>query len=497
MWWLLTAALAVEGGPELEGPRWVRVDDPAWPGALTRSATGAVLAEPPPAGTRWRWEPDVRTDGWPSQTALGALNADVWHDAGIYGAGVKVAVFDIAWFGAEADPAVLGDIQTNDCYAHPSCAPPIDTLHARFAFEEGEHGFACAEIVHEIAPEAELHLVRVNGFTAFENAADWAIAEGVDVISMSLSFFNSSFYDGTGPFGPVVKRLRANGVQLVTSAGNSARQHWMGPYLDADQDGRLDFDGSNSLQVELNAGGRRTIYVNWDEHERCGGSDLDVLVFSPDGYIVGRGVSTQSAEADQCEPVERISVQADVDGVYTLEVYGRRLVSAGLEVDVITQSGALLSPMPAGSIVDPGVHPGAFTVGAVRGVGYLDNPVESFSSQGPVRSGALKPDIAGPDGLDAEVFGAVGFFGTSASTPAVAGALALVLSRELELSAPEGADRLRAWAWRRSTVLSGHDPEVGAGLARLPELSDGPHGCGRGTLWAALLVLPWGRRRAR
>jgi hypothetical protein len=310
-----------------------------------------------------------------------------------------------------------------------------------------------------------------------------------------MSFFNSSLYDGTGPFAAVVRRFSENGTLLVTSAGNSARQHWQGEYLDADADGRMDFDGANALLLDI--GARATVYLNWDEYGRCGDSDLDAVLIDAGGYIVGRGSNTQRSDADTCSPVERLGGAPTEDGLMRFEVRAKRRVSAGLKVHVFSQSGSVVGAMPAGGIVDPGNHAAAFTVGAVRARGYRDNGPEGFSSQGPVGSGALKPDIAGPDGIDATPFGAEGFFGTSASTPAVAGTLAVLMSSDPTMTPRAAADKLSAWAWRDAASLDGHDDAIGAGRARLPELDRGVLGCGRGRLIALVPILPWGWRRRR
>src|SRR5690606_5363085 len=116
--------------------------------------------------------------------------------------------------------------------AHPSCALPLDSVAPRLGYEIGRHGVACADIVQDLAPDAELYLVRVNGSTTFASAASWAIREGIDVISVSMSFFNDSFYDGTGPFTEILHRLEAHDILVVTSAGNYARGHWDGAWVD-------------------------------------------------------------------------------------------------------------------------------------------------------------------------------------------------------------------------------------------------------------------------
>lgn len=490
--WLLLLPLASAIDPPL-----VRILDPDWPGAEAGSDRASVVLTPPGAGVPWVWEAVPVTDGWPSEPALEALNVGSWHDAGFTGQGVRVAVFDIQWFGAEVDPDELGPVQTADCWSHRSCDVPMDTWRARFGYEQGSHGYACAEIVHDVAPDAELFLVRVNGITTFENATAWAIRNDIDIISMSMSFFNTSFYDGTGPFDPLIRDLEAAGVLLVTSAGNSRAQHWSGPWLDADGDGRFDFAGDNGLDIQLGAGGRRTVHIAWNEYEDCGRSDLDGRMFAPDGSIVGWGDDVQTASGSRCEPNERIGAWADEDGRYRLELEAKRGVAPGLMVDVFTASGSIPEGRETNSIADPAAHPFSFSVGAVRASNYLEGPLQSFSSVGPGRSGSPKPDIVGPDGLDVVAFGAEGFFGTSAATPAVAAAIAVVMSRDPSLSPRDAARQLQAWARSDEAALSGsHDPRMGAGRARLPSLDAESGGCGRGRLWAGLFVPPlWWRRR--
>ncbi|MCB9664404.1 MAG: S8 family serine peptidase [Alphaproteobacteria bacterium] len=508
MWLLLVlhahAGLGPDGQP-LAGdpPELVRVDDPNHPGALVRTGEAALLAAPPTDGTPWSYETLAVPDGWTDELGSAALNADLWHARGWRGQGVRVAVFDIQWEQATLDPLMLGEVQTADCVAHRSCALPLDSVAPTFGYEVGAHGVACADTVHDLAPEAELFAVRVNGVTTFASAAEWAIREGIDVISMSMSFFNDSFYDGTGPFTAVLQRLEAHDVLVVTSAGNYARAHWDGAWRDVDGDGRLDFDGSNGLELGVQPNGGRPLFVTWNEFNACGLSDLDAYVYAPDGLLVGRSERRQDDGERGCDPVERVAIQSRGPGVYRLEVVGHRVQAAHLQVDVLGTGGVVVvDPVVERSLADPAAHPLAFVVGAVRAEGYLGNDIEGFSSRGPSRAGVPKPDLAGPDGLSTSVFGARGFFGTSAATPAVAAAVALVMSRDPSLTPRQAAQRLQAWAWSEEDPLQVEDPRWGPGKARLPlpeALDAGGGGCGRpeGTpAWLLLLLLSPRRRGA-
>ncbi len=484
----------------VEPPGWVRVDDPDHPEAIARSATGALLAEPPADGTAWRLasfpEPDQAVDGVPSNEAVDVTNAGLWHEAGITGRGVSIAVFDLGWFSAEADPDDVGAVETHDCFRSTTCEVPFDVLRPNSSVESGTHGWGCAEIAHEVAPGAELHLVRVNTFTMLENAVAWAIRDGVDVITMSMSFYNESFYDGTGPHDALLQQLEAADVLMVTSAGNNARQHWDGPFVDADADGRLDGDGDNGIWVYLDA--RASMYVNWNQYGRCGETDLDVYVVDvADGgrTIIGASALVQDAEAEDCVPTERFSATPPRADWYRVEVVHRRGPRAGLHVDFLTRSGSLFEPTPSRSVTDPAAHPLAVAVGAVPAADYWGGDVQPYSAWGPNHAGHPKPDIVGPDGLSLDASGPNGFSGTSGSAPVVAGLIALVMEQDPSLTPRQAFERLAGWA-RDDRASPGPDPAVGAGRARLPVLDPQRAPCGqRPLLLPLVLPLLWWRRK--
>jgi subtilisin family serine protease len=194
--------------------------------------------------------------------------------------------------------------------------------------------------------------------------------------------------------------------------------------------------------------------------------------------------------------MERVSARVERSDWYRLETYFRAGAQSQVLVRVVVPDGDVFPAMAGGSMADPAASLGAFTVGAVRADGYLDNPVKRFSSQGPTFDGRYKPDIAGPDGLSTEAYGGLGFYGTSASTPAVAGALALVLSEDPSLEPSEAALRLQALAITDAALLTAPDPALGAGKAHLP-VEATPQPCGRRPLLLPLFMTPLGWLRSR
>lgn len=457
--------------PLLEGYDLWRVDDPNEPSALYRSSTGSVVLAGTVAGGRPESvaETDVVApppDDFPVLEALQVTNAATWHAAGIRGGGVKVAVFDIGWYAGDADPTQVDADGTADCLVSATCSSPLFQYEPLLTVENGQHGWACAETIRSVAPDVELWLVRAPSFTAFENAVAWAIREDVDLISLSVSYYNQSFYDGHGPYGELMDALAANGTLMVTSAGNNAREHWWGRALDVDLDGRLDLDGNNGLDVQLSAG-TPSILVNWDEYDQCGDSDFDVALLDADRRVLGHTDRTQDPEDDGCLPNELLRPRVPEAGVYRLEVRRNAGSPSGPDIDILARSSVIVDGRPERSLSDPAVHPLVMAVGAVRASDYHDGLVEAFSAIGPTHGGLSKPDIVGPDGLSTAAFGPDGFYGTSASTPVVVGLLALLMSEEEGRTPFDARRRLEGYAIAPDPSL-GPDDSVGAGRARLP-----------------------------
>ena len=125
---------------------------------------------------------------------VAASLAPAWHAKGFTGKGVKVAIIDGGFVGL-AERQAAGEV--------PASAVTQDFCGGKFN-TASEHGTAVAEIVHEIAPDAQLYLICVDTEVDLAAAAAFAKGQGANVISHSMGWFGPDRGDGTGPIGAVV-----------------------------------------------------------------------------------------------------------------------------------------------------------------------------------------------------------------------------------------------------------------------------------------------------
>ena len=171
-----------------------------------------LAADPAVAYVR---EPAGRQQDAVTGEGVAASGASVWHADGFTGQSVKVAVIDFGFTGYATRQA-QGDL--------PASLTPR-TSAAAFERPGGEHGTAVAEIVYEMAPGIQLYLLCVDTEVQLGQAKDYAKTNGIPVIVMSASWFNTSRGDGSGSASSpnmTVADARANGILWVSSAGNRA-----------------------------------------------------------------------------------------------------------------------------------------------------------------------------------------------------------------------------------------------------------------------------------
>ena len=148
---------------------------------------------------------------------LGRLDRD-WAFGDGRGRGVTVAIIDS---GVEGDHPALDRALRRSVRVELSgeAAVVLDDE----AVDVVGHGTACASIIHGLAPEAELVSIRVLGpdnrgrGVAFAGGLEWAIGEGVDVVSLSLSSRSEAMF---AVFHDLADRAYFAGTLLVCAANN-------------------------------------------------------------------------------------------------------------------------------------------------------------------------------------------------------------------------------------------------------------------------------------
>ena len=345
-------------------------------------------------------------------------SASTWHTAGIRGQGIKIAVIDGGFDGLAT--AVASGTVGNVVYTHDYTSEGLET--------GGVHGTACAEIVHDMAPDAQLLLMKIGTGVELAQAVDDAVTHGAKIISHSMGWFNTNFYDGTGPIAAIAAKATSHGILWVNSAGNSADGgHWEGDWYDADGDGWLEFyHGDETNSFTLDAGETVILYLTWDSWPTTD-QDYDLYLFDSMGRVVA---SSQNYQTGTQPPTEYVSYTAPIAGSYGLAIYATNVPDhPRLELFAIPYSLPLEYSIATSSIPAPGNASSVFTTGAIEQTDWTVGPHEPFSSQGPTNasqyaSARIKPDICGPDGTESFTYNGR-FYGTSAAAPHVAGAAAL------------------------------------------------------------------------
>jgi subtilisin family serine protease len=381
--------------------------------------------------------------------------AAAWQAKKFTGKGVKVAVID-AGFAGLADRQAAGDLPAN--------VVTNDFCGGHFG-DATNHGSGVAEIVHEVAPDAQLFLICVSTVVDLAAAESFAKSQGVHVINFSAGFYNAGRGDGSGPLPAIVADARAAGILWVNAAGNEAQTHWAGTFNDSNGDLIHEFAAGDIGNTFVFPNGSIVCgALKWDEWPAAS-SDFDLyLIMSSTGEILGASFADQAGTQP---PTEEACFQNESgsDLAVAWVIVGYRVTTAP-RFDLFTDS-PLQYQSPAGSIADPASAPAALAVGALC---WQSRALEPYSSQGPTIDGRMKPELVGHDSVSGGTYGPFSscpsaFAGTSASSPEVAGAAALVKQAFPRFT----PDQLQSFIVRAARDLGapGADNATGAGEVQL------------------------------
>jgi hypothetical protein len=424
-------------------------------------------------------------------------NADSWHAAGLTGNGIEIGIIDS--FNAQVlDEAYnRGEVPTNVFYGENVPVPG------------GMHGVAVAEIIHDMAPDANLTLVVPDAVVgpnqdACENMAsiieDLAQA-GHDIISSSWGAGQCGAGDGTG--NPVAvaasNALNTYDTIFIQAAGNEAKHHYEGYYSDHGSWHNFEpgFDSPvNPLIIydefgepyyyPVPQGALLRFWLRWNGGWPGSSQDYDLYLVFWNGSewqtLVGLcypfpcySANTQNGVQP---PTEEIVAFAPYEGYYAVAIYK----TSADGTHFLDMSGfhanapALLYSDADRSLIAPASSAYAFSVAAVD-VNSLE--LEGYSSWGPTygpgnepSGGYPQPQISGFANVDTWTYLTLPqtptpFSGTSAATPHISGAAALVKGANPCLSAFQIGDFLKDRSMDRGAP--GFDSQYGRGVLDLGE----------------------------
>lgn len=409
-----------------------------------------------------------------------ASEGDTAHRAGaargtfnVDGTGIKIGVLSNG-VASLAASQTLGDLGT------------VTVLPGQAG--TGDEGTAMLEIVHDLAPGAQLYFATGNtSITSFaQNIRDLRTA-GCDIIVDDIGYFvESPFQDGApgatntngGAVTQAVNDVVAAGALYFSSAANSGNKNdntsttFEGDYVSG---GTLaivpgggtvmDFDSSAAV-VQYNlitVGGGTGVPINlsWSDALGVSANDYDLFILNNAGTAVS--VSSTNVQSGTQDPYEQVN---------TNNTTGRRVVirqktgAAARFVHLSLNGGLLTFSTPGethghnaasggyGVAATPAfasfAFPPSLNVGPYPGLYSSASTVETFSSDGPRRifyqgngtaitpgnfsstGGQLlqQPVIAAADGVQVTGVGGFSnpFFGTSAAAPHAAAIAALLKS---------------------------------------------------------------------
>ena len=379
---------------------------------------------------------------------LARLGVDRWHAVGWRGQGVKIAILDSGFKGYRA---FLGKALPAQVRSHSFRSD--GDLEAKAS----QHGILCGEVLHALAPDAELLLANWDAEVPakFLEALRWARDQGANIVTCSLIMPSWSDGEGGGEVDEAITRIAGRGQEAgdmlcFASAGNTAQRHWSGTL-------RCERDGFH----QWSPGQRDNRLIPWGEErvsvELYGAAEVPFGLSVHDattGAVVGSSVAAHGCGVVRFQPLPHHP--------YNVRVQSAQPMAAGeaSTFHLVVLGGYLTWSTAHGSISCPADCSSVMAVGAVDAEGRR----LFYSACGP-NSREPKPDFVAEVPFPS-LWRAQPFSGTSAAAPQAAGLAALWWSRHPDWTADQVIRAMRKTA--RDLGPPGHDWETGYGVIALP-----------------------------
>lgn len=475
---LRQAILGLGGQVEYESPRWKSIRASLPPQSLLRLAARDDVRRILKGHL-----PSSHTGSVTSEGVV-AHKVDTASTAfGVDGSGIKIGVISDSADGS-ANAIALGDLPAS-----------FTVLPGRFGSGIGE-GTAMSEIVHDMAPGAQIYFASANGGkAAFADSILQLFAAGCDIIVDDISYSNEwQFQDDE--IGQAVNTVVTGGGLYFSASGNEGSLYqnnsttWEGDFVDAGPGtgplvgaGRIhDFGGStyNTLLTGDSDGS-----LQWSDEYNSSANDYDLFVLDPSGSsIVTSSTDSQTGSEEPYEfvygvqPGERIVVvrfgATAADRYLRLSFTGSPLQYA-TEGQTIGHAGTQNCICVASSDASA-VVPGTFDNSSSTEISSSDGPHKKFYREDgtPITPGNFlatggvtiaTPALTAADGVVTTLPPSSGlnpFYGTSAAAPHAAAIAALVWQRNRSLTNAEVRSALESGCV--DVELPGFDVNSGNGI---------------------------------
>jgi subtilisin family serine protease len=341
--------------------------------------------------------------------SLSLINAKAWHEAGFTGKGVKIGILDV---GFDNYKSLLGSVLPAQVAAR-SFAAGVEIDQA------GEtHGTSVAEIIHAIAPDAELVFTIYDTSTEMRQAVEWLVDQDVDIISNSTNFVHGP-NDGSGVKARMVDWVVGKGVLWVNSAGNYRLEHYRAEFQDSDGDGWHEFASGDKEMMAIYPYSDASLTLYWNDWNDPS-QDFDLYLYDGNENEIASSTDVQNGSGTY--PNEYLYYEFPNKGPYYVAFFAKQ-ATRSVTFNFFLRHGEIEYSTAHYSIGTPADSRSSLSVGAVD---WQSDQIEDYSSQGPSEDGRLVPEISAPTNVQSDAKGDT-FGGTSAACPHVSGAAALVL----------------------------------------------------------------------
>ncbi len=392
---------------------------------------------------------------------------DARNTYGYAGQGIKIGVLSDSYNrlgGAPAD--VLNDDLPGVGNPYGNTTPV--TVVADYTASGNDEGRAMLQIVHDLAPKAQLFFATGNISEASfaSNIVALRNTYGCDIVIDDLAYFDEpAFQDGI--VAQAVNTVTAAGGLYFSSAGNSGSVAlgtagvWEGDFNDAGspaftfpggtKSGTIHNFGSTPANGDsIIAVGSGAYNLQWSDPWGASGNDYDLFLVNTAGTVKASSTTVQSGTQN---PYEAFAPPALVAGDRFIVF---KSASAAVRAIHLNSNRGRLKVATTGQTHGHSCAIDAYCVAAVPATGYPfvnTNTVETFSSDGLRRiffnadgtaitpgnflfstnGGTVrnKPDITAADGVGTTLPASTGlnpFFGTSAAAPHAGAIAALIKS---------------------------------------------------------------------